>query len=349
MATLSIPRSTELPPSLKLDYRHKTEGPPKVVRLKRDALTDEQTDALAGHLLGEDAFDMLFVDDVDVYKPDGALLCRFRQNVIGEADCLAAFPVWKDAANPTGNRGYAAGQINSNEELVKIAKERGGIGIQMISPTRARAIKHDGTLSNTNVAKLVNSGIVGFFDRNPRFPYCRLTAYNLSHPRRFASVMPFIQRIDKEFAALVPDRYIAQSDLIRATSPDFYIADTCFTTVTVNRNFQTAVHKDVGDLKEGFGVMSCLRRGRYEGCYFVFPKYRVALDMRTGCVLCADVHEWHGNTPMKGNHGMFERVSLVFYYREKMQRCGSADEELARAKALRRPPIESHVSEGANS
>ena len=106
--------------------------------------------------------------------------------------------------------------------------------------------------------------------------------------------------------------------------------------MTVNRNFQTAVHQDQGDLKQGFGVMSCLRRGRFDGCYFVFPKYRVALDMRTGCVLCGDVHEWHGNTPMRGNHGMFERVSLVFYYREKMKRCGSAEEELEHAKLVKR-------------
>jgi hypothetical protein len=307
---------------------------------------------MCGQLLGEDAYDTLYRDDVDIYKPDGSLLARFRQNVLGEAECLAAFPVWKDAANPTGNRGHAAGNINSQEELVKIAKERGGIGIKLVSPTRAQAIKHDGTLSNTNVAKLVNSGIVGFFDRNPRFPYCRLTAYNLAHPRRFASVIPFIQRIDREFETLVPDRYKAQRKYIETTSDDFFIHGTCFTTVTVNRNFQTAVHKDVGDLREGFGVMSCLRRGRYEGCYFVFPKYRVALDMRTGCVLCADVHEWHGNTPMKGNHGMFERVSLVLYYREKMKRCGSAIEELDRAKALKRNiggAIDTHAKAGANS
>jgi Spy/CpxP family protein refolding chaperone len=94
-------------------------------------------------------------------------------------------------------------------------------------------------------------------------------------------------------------------------------------------------------LKQGFGVMSCMRRGRFEGCYFVFPKYRIALDMGTGCVLCADVHEWHGNSPIKGNKGMFERVSLVLYYREQLKRCGTAAQELERSK--KRPQSDSNA------
>jgi hypothetical protein len=289
---------------------------------------------LAAHQLGDDSYDILLTDDADVYKPDGSLLCRLRQCVLSEGECAAAFPVWKDAAAPTFNRGYAAGMM-TKEEADEVLQGH-GIGAKQISATRARPIKHDGTVSNTNYAKKVQSGIVGYFDRSARNPYCRLTAYNLNHPNRFARVLPFIQKIDRQFKELVPDRYNRQRKFIHETSRDFYIHGTCFTTVTVNRNFQTAVHQDVGDLKEGFGVMSCLRRGRFDGCFFVFPKYRVALDMRTGCVLCADVHEWHGNSPMRGNKGMFERISLVLYYREKMMECQDAERELRRAKELPR-------------
>ncbi len=306
-----------------------------MVRLKKAALTDKQTAELAGHLLKDDAYDQLFVDDTDIYKPDGSLLCRFRQNVLSEQECRTAFPVWHEAATPTNNRGYAGGVIDAQKDVAQLTKERGGIGVGKITGTRYRMIKRDGTLSNTNHAKQVNSGIVGYFDRASRFPFCRLTAYNLKSPERFSKVMPFIQRIDKSFRSLVPDRYGVQAEYVQRTNPDFFIHGTSFTTVTVNRNFQTAVHKDKGDLKAGFGVMSCLRRGHYTGCYFIFPKYHVALDMRTGCVLCADVHEWHGNTPLHGNAGLYERVSLVFYYREKMAECGSATDELERAKRLR--------------
>lgn len=58
--------------------------------------------------------------------------------------------------------------------------------------------------------------------------------------------------------------------------------------------------------------------------------------MNDGDVLLADVHEWHGNTPLVPTRWPYERISFVFYYRAKMLECGSAAEELERAKALGR-------------
>jgi hypothetical protein len=314
-----------------LDYPQPTNKPPQVVHLQT-ALTDEETDALAAHKLRADSYDQLFTDDVDIYKPDGSLLCKLRQRALSREDCATVFPFWKEMATPTPYRGTASGIIEGAEEIAQLIKDRCALGVAEIQGMRAKMIKQDGSLSNTYVSKHVNSGIIGYFDRSSRFPYCRLTAYNLAHPDRFRAVLPFLRKIDAAFAHLVPDRYAVQKQFVQETNPDFYIHGTAFTTVTVNRNFQTAVHQDVGDLKAGFGVMSCIRRGRFDGCFFVFPKYRVALDLRTGCVLCADVHEWHANTPFKGNKGMYERISLVLYYREHMKECGSAQHELERAK-----------------
>ena len=143
--------------------------------------------------------------------------------------------------------------------------------------------------------------------------------------------MPLIRAVDARFRETLPERYAAQQAVVEATSPDFYISGTVFTTLTVNMNFRTAVHQDVGDYKPGFGVMTAIRRGVYEGCYLCFPKYRVAVDMQTGGLCLADVHEWHGNTPLVPK-GKYARLSLVFYYRELMQRCGSSAEELERVK-----------------
>ena len=146
--------------------------------------------------------------------------------------------------------------------------------------------------------------------------------------------MPLIRRVDEVFKESLPERYQAQADIIAQTSEDFYISQTVFTTITVNMNFQTAVHKDKGDYEKGFGVLTALRAGHYTGCYFVLPKYRIACDMQTGDVMLADVHEWHGNTPIYPQ-GRFERLSLVFYYREKMQYCDDAEAELLKAKKER--------------
>jgi hypothetical protein len=55
--------------------------------------------------------------------------------------------------------------------------------------------------------------------------------------------------------------------------------------------------------------------------------------MRTRSLCLADVHEWHGNTSFKDTEGEYERLSLVMYYRKAMEKCGSAVEELEKAKA----------------
>jgi hypothetical protein len=113
------------------------------------------------------------------------------------------------------------------------------------------------------------------------------------------------------------------------TSPDWIIADTAFTTVTVNRwdarhDARTRVHRDDGDLPEGFGVISILNSGRYTGGELIFLKYRVAVDMREGDVLLCDVHEFHGNAPMKETEPGWERIACILYYRENMRGCRPA-------------------------
>lgn len=294
--------------------------------------SDEETEErFAGRLLGEDAYDVLIQgEDTTVYKEDGEPLIIFRAGVLKAVDAKAAYENLREAATPTDNRGMAAGTEFTDEN------KGNARDIAVRSKTRYRPLKKDGTVSRTTYAKSVHSGIVGFFDRSSRNPYCRLTAYNLNEPEKFAKAMPFIRSVDRVFAENAPARYAAQRAVVEETSPDFYISGTVFTTITVNLNWQTAVHKDAGDYKPGFGVMTALRAGRYDGCYLTWPQYRVAADLQSGDVILADVHEWHGNTPFKTFEGEpYERLSLVFYYREKMRECGTAAEELERVQSLR--------------
>ena len=292
------------------------------------ALTDEQADALAGTLLDDSSYDRVISEDANVYKADGSPLIIFRRRVLHAEDCKAAYASLKDAAATSDNRGMAGG-TDFNQDTEGIEK----IGTR--SKTRYRTQRADGTLSKTQRAKPVQSGIVGYFDRNARYPYCRLTAYNINDPERFKAALPLIKHVDRVFAENVPDRYAAQKAIVERTSPDFYISGTVFTTLTVNLNWQTAVHQDKGDYAPGFGVLTALRAGKFDGCYLVFPKYRIAADMQTGDVCLCDVHEWHGNSPLRPR-GTYERLSLVFYYRAAMVECGTAAEELDRVK--RRKP-----------
>ena len=128
-----------------------------------------------------------------------------------------------------------------------------------------------------------------------------------------------------------PERYAKQRAIADASSKDFVIKDTSFTTVTVNKNFRTACHTDAGDFAKGFGNLGVISMGKYEGFITVIPKYGLGIDVQNSDIALFDVHEVHGNTePVKISY--YERISVVCYYREKMIYCGSQEYELNRAK-----------------
>ena len=43
----------------------------------------------------------------------------------------------------------------------------------------------------------------------------------------------------------------------------FKIPKTCFSASSIDRNFRTALHRDAGDYKEGFGNLTVIERGKY--------------------------------------------------------------------------------------
>lgn len=287
----------------------------KTIRLKR-VMPKAKQEKLGGEFASDNDYDLLIQQDANILKPDGTPLLMFRKGILDRDECGIAYESLIGAAAPSSNRGMAGGKVEDG--------------------TREYRIRKDGTRSKTNHAKItVNSGIVGSFDRGPRFPYCRQTAYTMANQDKFKAAIPFIRSIDQLFHDIHPARHEAQMKMARGTNRDFRIADTCFTTITVNKNFRTAIHKDQGDYAGGFGVMTVLEAGKYEGAYLVFPAYRVAVDMRTTDLILADVHEWHGNSPIIGIPGRYVRLSLVLYYRDKMFECGSQEEELNRVKRIR--------------
>lgn len=306
---------------------------------------DEEIDLLEGKSIGktcfvdEPAYDILLQEDAVVYKPNGEILLIFKKKVLSIEACRLAWPALRKAAKVSNNRGAAAGEVPEDPE--ERVGERAKKAVRVIGRDgkplkRGKPLKKDGTMSSTSYAQEVISGIIGYYDRNTRFPYCRTTAYTMHNPEMFAKAIPLIQEISKEFKRSCPERYFAQKEKVLQTQKEYVIPKTVFTTVTVNKDWPTSIHKDKGDLKEGFGVMTALRAGNYTGCYLCFPKYRVAVDMCTQDLLLADVHEWHGNTPQVGIEGMYERLSLVLYYRAGMIECLPEKEEAKRAQARKR-------------
>ena len=184
-------------------------------------------------------------------------------------------------------------------------------------------------ISDTTYANVVNSGIAGWFDRYPRIPYGRATAYTQNHFDKFQMAFPFLQTLSRGFKELLPWRYGNQIAAANKIDSRFLVPGTPFTTVTVNKTFRTACHRDAGDFADGLSNLLVLsNNGNYSGGYLVFPEVRIAVNVRPGDLLLVNNHEIiHGNTPIVLNDDQAERISLVCYLREKMLELGSYEYE----------------------
>ncbi len=208
-------------------------------------------------------------------------------------------------------------------------------------------IKKQNGVSKMKVNNQVASNPIGYYEESKNFAKlpCRLTHFTRTNYKKYNQGLPFIQAIDTMFLKLIPDAH--QRQLERANQkPHLKIPETSFSTVTINRNFRTALHRDAGDFKEGFGNLSVIERGKYHGGYTIFPQFGVAVDVRYGDFLAMDVHQWHSNTPIieteedkkfneklepvykdnpeVGTVGLdkrFTRLTFVCYLREKILNC----------------------------
>lgn len=313
------------------------------------------------------------------------LLLKFRKNVIPDELIKIGWDSYKDLAKASRGRGASAGPIDVNSQywgkrkLVDTKKWSTGYlnpkGLELHDSLSTldeseliekcdelnikredemkkedlvlALIKKQGGISKMKVNNQVASNPIGFYESGKNFADlpCRLTHFTRTNFEKYNDGLPFIQHIDKLFQKLIPEAHNKQ--LTRAdTKPHLKIPKTAFSTVTINRNFRTAMHRDAGDFKDGFGNLTVIERGKYHGGYTIFPQYGVAIDLRNNDFVAMDVHQWHCNTPMYeteedkafndtldyafkdnpevGTVGIYEkytRISFVCYLREKIADC----------------------------
>lgn len=165
----------------------------------------------------------------------------------------------------SSNRGLAAGNI---QRLQKGSYER----------------------SNT-----VYSTVAGYIDSpNHKYP-CRLTKFSKVHFEAYQSGLPLLEKISNVFQDTLPQEYAAQLEAAEKTP--YRISNTVFTTVTMNYNFQTAIHLDKGDYQPGFGILVVCSED-ISGGELLFPRYRLRIPVSTGDILFMNVHEYHCNLPI---------------------------------------------------
>jgi hypothetical protein len=322
---------------------------------------EKEAQKLCGQLLDDSHYDPdLLLDQTGVietataeppdYTPEP--LCILLKNRIPQDLLHAVRPIVRKAATQRpiagGNRGAAAGtgMVQRRRRDGTMSKIKGAQRLEDLSDEHFPRLRS------------ATDGLVGFYDRSLRpggqvYP-CRITHYDGMLPREFRLVSELAKAVAEVFKeSLVKDRWEAQLKKAKQTPPIWLIRSkegiTPFTTITCNKSWRTAAHMDIGDLKQGFGVMCCL--GDFEGCDLVFPRYRAAVRYREGDVLLANVHQVHGNTPLLNPDDTVprvgrepERLVCVFYYREKMDQCERTIEKehefinrRERGEAIRKP------------
>jgi hypothetical protein len=271
--------------------------------------TDEQAEAkFKGKFLKATDCERVITEDTDAYDSAGKLLFRFRKNVLPIDTLMLGVDNFRKSIQLTESRGITSGSSH-------------------------KRIRKDGTVSNITVGNKVLSGAVGFADPTAMLHYCRRTGFTRQYYEKYTAGIPFVKAIDNLYRELAPDHYRIQKQYAEGTNQNYVIADTAFTTVTVNKDFITAVHKDAGDLPQGFGNLIAYRKGDWGGCIFTMPEFAAGVDLYNGDALFCDVHRWHGNTPFTNwDPETCERISFVLYYRENMLKCSSPEDELTRIK-----------------
>ncbi len=319
------------------------------------------------------------------------LLLKFRKRVISEKLIQLGWDSYKDLAKASRGRGASAGPINPDSDYwkkrtlvktkkwstsyynpkgreldkelsvmnyesliqyahknkIKINKELSYDELKLLLITKQNGI------SKMKVNNQVASNPIGFYEKSKNLGSdlpCRLTHFTRTNYEKYNQGLKFIQRIDTLFKNLIPDAHKRQLDRAN-TKSHLKIPKTSFSTVTINRNFRTALHRDAGDFKDGFGNLTVIERGKYHGGYTLFPQYGIGINIRNNNFCAMDVHQWHANTPIYeteedkefnktlksdfrdnpdvGTEGLYKnytRISFVCYLREKIIHCPEKSE-----------------------
>jgi hypothetical protein len=318
------------------------------------------------------------------------LLLKFRKSCVPDELIKVGWDSYKDLAKASRGRGASAGPIDTESQYWKKRKLVGtkkwstgylnpkGNELQELYSTLdlpelvikcseldlkinpdvtkeeciLKIITCEGGVSKMKVNNQVASNPIGFYEAGKNFADlpCRLTHFTRTNFEKYNEGLPFIQHIDKMFKKLIPEAHARQNE-VAAARPHLQIPKTSFSTVTINRNFRTACHRDAGDFKGGFGNLTVMERGKYHGGYTIFPQYGIAIDLRNNDFVAMDVHQWHCNTelyetsedaiynealeaafndnPAVGTVGIYEkytRISFVCYLREKIALCPGPEE-----------------------
>ena len=302
-------------------------------------ISDEELKSVKGEFM-DSGYVLHSIDyDCDIYDMETrTFICSFRKKRIKTS--AIAFSNFKHLSVASRGRGASAGPINATSDYWKkrtLVKPKGYSTSYLVK----------GKPSKMRVNNQVNSTPIGYFEKTKSLGLdkpCRLSYFTTQALKEFEAGKPYIHELNKWYKHIRPQEHKIQLDRANLKK-DFKIDHTAFSTITINRNFRTAVHQDAGDYG-GVACLSVLEYGKYSGGLFMLPAYGIGIDIRQDDILIADVHQYHCNSEIYiteqqeeynsnlpdifkansavGTVGAYERyarISFVSYLREKLIDC----------------------------
>ncbi|ESL11269.1 SNF2 DNA repair protein [Trypanosoma rangeli SC58] len=210
------------------------------------------------------------------------------------------------------------------------------------------SIATEAAATTRNLRKAINggkvnpeTGIVGFYDylSNPTQRKCRETEFTRKNWSTIANPCEaLLVAVDKLYCECAPMHHKLQ----RIAIPHHYqLFNTVFSTMTVNRNFRTAVHTDKGDFRSGLAAL-CVIDGVFDGCHLAIKALGKAFRLEVGDVLFFDSSLEHGNTEVHNFDYCWKRVSVVCYLRNGLmsQTCEMERRQWLRKQMSKRDLLE---------
>lgn len=287
----------------------------------RNYTDDELNDKLADFVEKNDIDH--YVNDTHIgYDENGEILFYYIKNFFNTDEIDVIMPTIEKASTfiVSLGRGHAAGKLDMSQPLW--AKGLKNVELKENNYHNKYTLNPEG-ISNRKY-KLNNpvySNLVGYYEKPlvnfkktiKTQPKCRQTQFTARHKEIYSKIIPYMERISGEMADSLPHHYGKQNQFIQKHRER--IGNSCYSTITINKNFRTAIHIDKGDFKDGIGTITTA--GDFEGGEFCLVDYKVAINLKPNDLLFVNVHKHHGNLPFEGT-----RYSMVSYVRENIKKCG---------------------------
>lgn len=271
--------------------------------------------------------DNIIREDCDLYNIDnGELIFSFKKNVVPKELYNLDEKIITYASSYSNNRGDAAGITNIKDlkkgmehwknHPVEVIDKHGNPLPEDHQQTTSFIKMKNGVINKRKRSNQAMSNSIGGYDKSNVYP-CRLTNWTKKNIEEYKSLFPLSKCISDLYFSYVPDKWLYQNEKYSKSPKEFVIPETNFSTLTINRDWRTAAHKDRGDCKEGLTAFTVKELDNFEGGELCFPNYDIGIDIREGDLLLFDPHVTHCNNKLTKNG----RVSFVFYLREKLDKC----------------------------